>query len=123
MMGFDPKKASATTCFAVIFTSFFGFLGFATLGNVNWTFLGVTLVACISATLLGAHLMTSKLNQGQVNTVIGGVLFVAAAKMIHSLLRSHMEIGSIIAILVALLAVFLGWGRFAKRKKSPGQSG
>ena len=116
MVGFDPKKASATTCFIVIFTSFFGFLGFATLGNVNWTFLGVTLVACIGATLLGAYLMTAKLNQGQVNHVIGGVLFVAAAKMVHSLLRSQMEMGSIIAILVALLAGFWGVGRFIGRK-------
>jgi uncharacterized membrane protein YfcA len=116
MVGFDPKKASATTCFIVIFTSFFGFLGFATLGNVHWTFLGVTLVACIGATLLGAYLMTAKLNQGQVNQVIGGVLFVAAAKMVHSLLKPHMEFGPMIAIVAALFLAFLGFGLVYRRK-------
>jgi hypothetical protein len=110
MVGFDPGKGFATTCFIVIFTSFFGFLGFASLGNVNWTFLGVTLVACIGATLLGAYLMTAKLNQGQVNHVIGGVLFVAAAKMVHSLLKSHMEVGPMIAIVAALSLAFFGFG-------------
>jgi len=116
MRGFDPKKASATTCVIVIFTSFFGFLGFATLGNVNWIFLGVTLIACISATLLGAYLMTSKLNQAQVNQVIGWVLFVAAAKMIHSLLKSSMDLGAILIILALLCCVFAGFG-IVKRKK------
>ncbi len=112
IVGFDSKKASATTCFIVIFTSFFGFLGFATLGNVNWAFLGVTLVACISATLLGAYLMTAKLNQVQVNQVIGWVLFVAAAKMIHSLLTPHMGIGLILTIIVAIFIIFLGLGQY-----------
>lgn len=116
IVGFDPKKASATTCFIVIFTSFFGFLGFATLGNVNWTFLGITLVACISATLLGAYLMTAKLNQGQVNYVIGGVLFAAAAKMVHSLLKTQMELAPLVAVLVALFSTFLGFGLVCRRK-------
>lgn len=110
MVGFDPKKASATTCFIVIFTSFFGFLGFASLGNVNWIFLGVTLFSCIGATLLGAYLMTSKLNQSQVNYVIGGVLFVAAAKMIHSSLKSSLDLGPILIIVAILCLAFFGFG-------------
>jgi len=116
MVGFDPKKASATTCFIVIFTSFFGFLGFASLGNVNWVFLGVTLVSCIGATLLGAYLMTSKLNQSQVNYVIGGVLFVAAAKMVHSLLKSSLNLGPILLIVAILCLVFFGFGILNQRR-------
>jgi hypothetical protein len=116
IVGFDPKKASATTCFIVIFTSFFGFLGFATLGNVNWTFLGITLIACISATLLGAYLMTAKLNQAQVNQVIGWVLFAAAAKMVHSLLKPNMESLPIVAIVFALFSVYFGLGLLYRRK-------
>ena len=34
-LGFDPKKASATTAFIVIFSSLSGFFGHATMGNVN----------------------------------------------------------------------------------------
>ena len=49
--------------------------------------------------MLGAYLMTSRLNQSQVNNVIGWVLFVAAAKMIHSLLKPGMWTGFIILFL------------------------
>ncbi|MHB8092699.1 MAG: sulfite exporter TauE/SafE family protein [Syntrophales bacterium] len=117
-LGFDPKKASATTSFIVIFTSFFGFLGFATLGNVNWMLLGVTLAACIGATILGAYLMTSRLNQSQVNSVIGWVLFVAAVKMIHSLLKSSMGLELIMAVLVALSLGFWLAGRWIRKSKN-----
>jgi hypothetical protein len=115
-LGFEPKKASATTCFIVIFTSFFGFLGFATLGNVNWTFLGITLVACAGATLLGAYLMTSKMNQSQVNNVIGGVLFAAAAKMVHSLLKGSVGPGIVILILILLCAAFAVFYILSRRR-------
>lgn len=117
-VGFNPKKASATTSFIVIFTSFFGFLGFATLGNVNWILLGVTLVACIGATILGAYLMTSRLNQSQVNSVIGWVLFVAAAKMIHSLLKSDMGMEFIMVVLGVLSLGFWFAGRWARKSQN-----
>ena len=117
-VGFDPKKASATTSFIVIFTSFFGFLGFATLGNVNWMLLGVTLLACIGATILGAHLMTSRLNQSQVNSVIGWVLFVAAAKMIHSLLKSDMKLEFIMVVLGVLSLGFWFAGQWARKSQN-----
>jgi len=113
-VGFDPKKASATTSFSVIFISFFAFLGFATLGNVNWMLLGVTLAACIGATMLGAYLMTSRLNQAQVNSVIGWVLFVAAAKMIHSLLKSYMGPEFIMVILGVFSLGFWFAGRWVR---------
>jgi uncharacterized membrane protein YfcA len=34
-LGINPKKASATTTFIVIFSSFAGFLGHATLGSID----------------------------------------------------------------------------------------
>ena len=34
-LGFNPKKAAATTAFIVIFSSFSGFLGHASLGNID----------------------------------------------------------------------------------------
>lgn len=35
-LGIDPKNATATTSFIVIFSSLSGFLGHATLGHMNW---------------------------------------------------------------------------------------
>ena len=43
-LGYNPKKASATTSFIVIFSSFSGFLGHATVGNISAPLLGFTAV-------------------------------------------------------------------------------
>ena len=86
-LGYDPKKASATTSFIVIFSSFSGFLGHATLGNVNWILLGATAVGSAAGAILGAYLMTEKLSREQVRKIIGIILLGIAGKMIWSLLK------------------------------------
>lgn len=85
-LGFDPKKASATTAFIVIFSSFTGFLGHATVGNMNPWLLGLCSVGSIAGALLGAYLMKEKLNRGQVKVIIGIILYLIAAKMIWKLI-------------------------------------
>jgi len=80
-MGFNPKKASATTAFIVIFSSFTGFLGHATVGDVNAPLLAATAVGSVAGALLGAYLMTEKLNRRQVKLVIGVILFCIATAM------------------------------------------
>jgi uncharacterized membrane protein YfcA len=85
-LGFAPKKASATTSFIVIFSSFSGFMGHATIGNINLPLLGATAVASAFGALAGAWLMTDKLKQDHVKLVIGIVLLGIAAKMIWNLL-------------------------------------
>ncbi len=87
-LGFDPKKASATTSFIVIFSSFSGFLGHATLGSVNWSLLALTALGSAGGALIGAWLMTDKLRSRQVKLVIGLILLVIAAKMIWGLVAS-----------------------------------
>jgi uncharacterized membrane protein YfcA len=57
-LGYNPKKASATTSFIVIFSSFSGFLGHATLGNINGTLLGLTAIGSALGAIVGAWLMT-----------------------------------------------------------------
>jgi len=84
-LGFDPKKASATTAFIVIFSSFSGFLGHAALGQVNWLLLGGTAIGSVGGAILGAYLMTEKLNRSQVKLTIGLILLGIAAKMIFGL--------------------------------------
>jgi uncharacterized protein len=85
-LGFAPKKASATTSFIVIFSSFSGFMGHATVGNISLSLLGATAVASALGALAGAWLMTDKLKQEHVKFVIGIVLLGIAAKMIWDLL-------------------------------------
>ncbi|MCD6359716.1 MAG: sulfite exporter TauE/SafE family protein [Armatimonadetes bacterium] len=88
-LGFNPKKASATTSFVVIFSSFAGFLGHATLGQMSWSLLGLTAVGSVAGALLGAWLLTAKLNRRQVKMMIGLVLYAVAGKMIWKLLAYY----------------------------------
>jgi hypothetical protein len=85
-LGFNPKKAAATTAFIVIFSSLSGFLGHVSLGNVNLWLLSLCALGSISGALLGAYLMKKKLTAGQVKLAIGVILYVIALKMIWDLL-------------------------------------
>ncbi len=80
-LGFDPKKASATTAFIVIFSSLSGFFGHATTGHVNLTLLSFSAVGSIAGALIGSWLMTEKLQGRHVKIVIGIVLYGIAVKM------------------------------------------
>jgi uncharacterized protein len=86
-LGFNPKKASATTAFIVIFSSFSGFLGHIALGNIDLKLLSLCAIGSISGALLGAYLMKKKLSGKQVKTVIGIILYLIATKMIWDLLK------------------------------------
>lgn len=80
-LGFDPKKASATTAFIVIFASLSGFLGHARMGNVNVTLLLFSAIGSVAGAIIGSWLMAKKLKGPQVRMVIGIVLYAIAIKM------------------------------------------
>lgn len=84
-LGFDPKRASATTAFVVVFASLAGFLGHATVGGMSTSLLGLTAAASVGGAMLGAWLMTDKLKSKHVKSAIGIVLLVIAAKMVWGL--------------------------------------
>lgn len=84
--GMEPKKASGTTAFVVLFASLSGFLGHATLGAINWTLLLIAAVGSIAGAIIGANLMHSKLKNNQVKLVIGLVLYGVAIKFIWGLI-------------------------------------
>jgi len=84
-LGFDPKKASATTSFVIIFSSLAAFLGHASLGQMQWSLLGFTAAGSVLGAMVGAWLMTEKLKRKQVKILIGLVLLIIALKMIGSL--------------------------------------
>ena len=84
-LGFNPKNASATTAFIVIFSSFSGFLGYASLGNIDTTLLTFTAIGSAVGAILGSWLMIEKLKPKQVKLVIGTVLLGIAVKMVWNL--------------------------------------
>jgi len=84
-LGINPKKASATTSFIVIFSSFSGFLGHASLGSMSYGLLGWTAVASAVGAIIGSWLVTEKLHRRQVKLTIGVVLLGIAAKMMWGL--------------------------------------
>jgi uncharacterized protein len=85
-LGFDPKRATGTTSFIVIFSSLAGFLGHTVVGNINGSLLIFSAIGSVAGALLGAWLMTQKLQGGQVKMIIGGVLYLIAAKMLWGLI-------------------------------------
>ena len=85
-LGFNPKKASATTAFIVIFSSFTGFLGHASLGHINISLLAFAAIGSVLGALLGSWLMVEKLKPKQVKLIIGTVLLCIAVKMIWNLI-------------------------------------
>ncbi len=85
-LGFDPKRASATTAFIVVFSSLSGFFGHAALEKINMTLLAFSAIGSVAGALLGSWLMQHKLEAGQVKKVIGIVLYAIAAKMFWGLI-------------------------------------
>lgn len=94
-LGFNPKKASATSSFVVIFSSLSGFLGHASLGHMDWGLLILTAVGSALGAVAGAWLMTSRLNRKQVKLLIGLVLYLVAGQMIWKLLTYYLGQGEL----------------------------
>lgn len=84
--GLDPKKASASTSFVVIFSSLSGFFGHASLIGLDFPLLGTTTLGAAGGAILGSWLMTDRLKGHQVKRIIGVVLIAIAAKLAWGLL-------------------------------------
>jgi hypothetical protein len=67
-------------------TSLAGFLGHTVVGNINGSLLIFSAAGSVAGALLGAWLMTKKLQSSQVKTIIGAVLYLIAAKMLWGLI-------------------------------------
>jgi len=85
--GMEPRRASATTSFAVVFASLAGFLGHASRGGVEPALVAVTGSASAAGALLGSWLMTEKLRGPAVKRLLGGVLLAVAAKVTFDAFR------------------------------------
>jgi len=79
--GLETKVAAGTTGLAVVFSSLSGFLGRIAVSNLNGVLVGVSAVAAAGGSLVGSHLMTSKISNLQLKRLIAVVLWVVAAKI------------------------------------------
>ncbi len=86
MMGYKTKTAAATTALVVTFSSFSGYLGHMSQGNMNWGLTLVVVIAVIIGSQLGGRYMTHKAKSRQVKIAYAVVLLVIAAKMIISVI-------------------------------------
>ncbi len=107
-LGFDPKKASATTSFVVIFSSLTGFLGHVSMGGMDSGLLAWTVVGSAGGAAIGSWLMVAKLKGPQVKLIIGVVLMLIAAN--YS--RPSMKYSS--RALSVTLIIFLYRGSFSQ---------
>ena len=83
--GLDPKRASATASFVIIFASLTGFFAHATLSGIDYLLVGITGMASAQGAALGAWLMSEKLKSNQLKYIIGFVLLMTATKLIWGL--------------------------------------
>ena len=86
--GLEPKRASATASFVVVFASLTGFFAHATLSGIDYSLVGVTGIASAGGAALGAWLMSEKLKGQQLKYIIAIVLLATAAKIMWDLLIS-----------------------------------
>ncbi len=86
MMGYKTKEAAATTAFVVTFSSFSGYLGHVSQGNMNWGLTAIVVIAVIIGSQLGGRYMTRKAKSKQVKVIYAIVLFLIAFKMIFGVL-------------------------------------
>ena len=86
-LGVDTKMAAGTTALVVVFSSFSGFLGHATLGGIDPLFIGITAVMAAAGSIAGSQLMRTKLSSSQLKKIIGVLLWGIAIKMVLDLIK------------------------------------
>jgi uncharacterized membrane protein YfcA len=81
-MGYETKKAAATSAFAVTFSSFSGFLGHVSQGHFEVTLTIVLSAAVIIGALLGSNFLVNKAKTSRVKQIFAVVLLAIAIKII-----------------------------------------
>lgn len=85
-LGLDAKVAAGTTALVVVFSSFSGFLGHASLGGLDPLFISMMAVMAAAGSIVGSQLMKTKVSSQQLKRIIGVLLWLIAAKMIFDIL-------------------------------------
>ena len=87
-MGYPTKMATATTAYVVTFSSFSGFLGHITVGQLPWQVTAIGAVAVLIGSQFGARYLTEKAKAPQVKRIYAAVLTAIAAKLLFDATRS-----------------------------------
>lgn len=85
-MGYPTKTAAATSAFAVVFSSFSGFLGHIAVGHFDWLLMGIMAIVVIAGSQGGALLMQARVKPRQIKQMFGALLIFVALKMVVGLI-------------------------------------
>lgn len=77
------KIAAASSTFIVCFSSLTGFLGYASMSEINWKFILPAAVASFAGGQAGARIMSSRLKGKTIRVIFSIVLFILCAKLLH----------------------------------------
>jgi uncharacterized membrane protein YfcA len=77
------KIAAASSTFIVCFSSLTGFLGYASLEKMNWSFLLPAALACLAGGQAGAKIMSTRMTGKYIKVIFSGILFILCAKLLH----------------------------------------
>jgi uncharacterized membrane protein YfcA len=86
LQGFNPKKVTTVTAFAVPFSSFTAFLAYATMGSVSWETLFFAGAAAWTGGYLGTVVMQKNMRPAAVRKFLGCILLLLAIRMIQKML-------------------------------------
>ncbi|OQY53345.1 MAG: hypothetical protein B6230_00540 [Desulfobacteraceae bacterium 4572_89] len=78
------KVAAATSTFIVCFSSLTGFLGYASMGEINWLFILPAAVVCFAGGQAGARIMSSSRLKGKsIRVIFSMILFGFCIKLLY----------------------------------------
>ena len=86
LSGFNPKKITTITAFAVPFSSFSGFLTYWAMGDINWEITIIASLGGIIGAALGTMFMHNRLNPQSVKKILAVILLIMAVKLIFKII-------------------------------------
>jgi uncharacterized membrane protein YfcA len=77
------KIAAASSTFIVCFSSLTGFLGYASMAEINWKFILPAALASFAGGQAGARIMSSRLRGKNIRFIFSVILFLLCVKLLH----------------------------------------
>lgn len=86
ILGFDIKRAAASSGFIVLFTSLSGFIAHSSSWNPDYSLVAIAVVASLLGAQLGSYLMQKRIKAETLQRMFGIILWIMALKMISELI-------------------------------------
>jgi hypothetical protein len=77
------KIAAASSTFIVCFSSLTGFLGYASIGEIDWRFILPAAAASFAGGQAGSRIMSTRLKGKTIRVIFSVLLFILCAKLLH----------------------------------------